>query len=743
MSETTSGRRYVDALDGLRALCVLGVLGYHMGVEQCSGGLLGVTVLFVLSGYLITSQLVSTYAKNHRQLSLREFWMKRVRRLMPSVVVLVVVTAALCTLFNHVLLTKMRPDIVPALLMYLNWAKIFSNESYFAAAGAPSPLTHFWSLAIEAQFYLVWPPILLLLMNMHSRKRHVAIGCVVLAILSAVLMAMTYSPNADPSRAYYGTDTRAMSLLLGCALALVWPFGRASRADASTMSVRARVGVEIAGIGSVGALVFLMATTEGYSAWSYRGGILLCSVVSVIAVAALMPAGSLVSKVASLPPLVWLGKRSYALYLWHYPIVLLLTNVNSTVEPSLVVRALQVGLSLGAAGLSYRFVEEPLRHASLPSGAAVVDWVRRRRIPAVAMAVVLAVSVAGVALVPSANAFDGQGEVHKVSAAALKRPLVDGVYDVVLIGDSVPLDAYDQLASYFPYGLIDCKISRQASAAIELYDSYRDSGVVGDTVIFCVGTNGALTEKQLDGMVSDVGSDKQIWFVNNRMPDDWQDANNELLAQCAEKYDNVGLVDWYSYSEGHDDWFWNDGTHTRPDGSVEYAKLIFDTTGYEAPTQANTTYDVLFLGDGISLDASDALSAAFPNGAVDCAEGRLPGTFAETYDSYRDQGVIGGRVVISLGSNGPLQKADLDALVSDIGPDVQVWFVNTRVSGAWCEDNNELLAQLAQDNANVHVIDWYQASVGHDEYFAGDGMHLSEAGAAAYAATVSAVLAAA
>lgn len=742
MAQTTSERRYVDALDGLRALCVLGVLGYHMGIEQCSGGLLGVTVLFVLSGYLITSQLMSTYAKNHGRLSLREFWTKRVRRLMPSVVVLVVVTAALCTLLNHVLLTKMRPDIVPALLMYLNWAKIFSNESYFAAAGAPSPLTHFWSLAIEAQFYLVWPPILLLLMRAKARKRHVAIGCVALAIASAVLMAMTYSPDADPSRAYYGTDTRAMSLLLGCALALVWPFGRASRSDASGMSPRTRVGVELAGVGSVAALVLMMATTEGYTAWSYRGGILLCSVVSVIAVAALMPAGSVASRAASLPPLVWLGKRSYALYLWHYPIVLLLTNVNSTVEPSLWVRALQVGLSLGAAELSYRFVEEPLRHASLPALASVVDWVRQRRIVAAAMVALLAVSVVGVVFVPSANAFDGQGETHKVSAATLKRPLVDGVYDVVLIGDSVPLGAYDQLASYFPYGLIDCKISRQASAAIELYDSYRDSGVVGDTVIFCVGTNGALTEDQLDGMVSDVGADKQIWFVNNRMPDDWQDANNDLLAQCAEKYGNVHVIDWCSYSAGHDDWFWNDGTHTRPEGSVEYAKLIYDTTGYEAPTHENTTYDVLFLGDGISLDASGALSAAFPNGAVDCAEGRLPGAFAETYDGYRDQGVIGSRVVVSLGSDGLLQKADLDALVSDVGPDVQVWFVNTRASGAWCEDNNDLLAQLAQDDANVHVIDWYQASTGHDEYFAGDGAHLSEEGATAYAATVSSALAA-
>lgn len=212
--------RYIPALDGLRTLAVVAVVLYHLNLTWAQGGLLGVTIFFVLSGYLITRLLLNEVAKTGR-IDLKSFWIRRIRRLVPAVVTVVVVTCALCTLFNHVMLTKMRPDILPSLLFFNNWWQIAQNVSYFNALGDPSPLTHFWSLAIEEQFYLIWPQLLFAMVSMHVSKpntRRVVLG---LAVVSALAMMVLYNPVADPSRVYYGTDTRVFSLLLGAWMAFI------------------------------------------------------------------------------------------------------------------------------------------------------------------------------------------------------------------------------------------------------------------------------------------------------------------------------------------------------------------------------------------------------------------------------------------------------------------------------------------------------------------------------------------
>ena len=212
--------RYIPALDGLRTLAVVAVVLYHLNLTWAQGGLLGVTIFFVLSGYLITRLLLNEVAKTGR-IDLKSFWIRRIRRLVPAVVTVVFVTCALCTIFNHVMLTKMRPDILPSLLFFNNWWQIAQNVSYFNALGDPSPLTHFWSLAIEEQFYLIWPPLLFAMVSMHVSKpntRRVVLG---LAAVSALAMMVLYNPAADPSRVYYGTDTRVFSLLLGAWMAFI------------------------------------------------------------------------------------------------------------------------------------------------------------------------------------------------------------------------------------------------------------------------------------------------------------------------------------------------------------------------------------------------------------------------------------------------------------------------------------------------------------------------------------------
>jgi peptidoglycan/LPS O-acetylase OafA/YrhL len=745
--------RHVGSLDGLRALAVLGVVGYHMGLGWCQGGLLGVSLMFVLSGYLITGLLLVEYRETST-FDLKAFWARRLRRLMPQAVVCVVVTAALCTLLNHVLLTKMRGDVIPSLLMFLNWSKIFSNESYFAAAGGPSPLTHYWTLAIEAQFYLAWPPVLLLLMRRRTSSRAIEIGLVAATVASAVGMALAFSPDADPSRAYYGTDTRAFSLLLGCLLAFVWPFDRVSRWSVKGIAALDRRLVEVVASASVAVLVVMMTVTKGYEAFSFRGGTLLYSVVALVAIAALMPEGSVASRVLSLRPLAWVGSRSYAIYLWHYPIIQLMTNRNSTLPTPAWWYVLELAVTLAVAELTYRFVERPLRyggvvdrlvddvnagqHHPLPKREALASWARGHAAVVAGAVAVLAVSLAGLAFVPGVNAVGGGTDDKRVSATSLRKPLANGQYDVTLIGDSVALDAADYLNDAFPHGLVDCKVGRQASEALEVYDGYRDQGVVGDIVVFSIGTNGPLTQEILARMVEDVGSDKKIYFVNNRMPDSFQDENDALLAALPGTYSNVQVIDWYGLSAGHDDWFWPDGTHLKQetDAMQAFTDMVVDAIGYRQLEATPTAYDVTFIGDVISLDAADELATTFPKGLIDCADGRQAKDVPGVYESYDGQGVVGGSVVVCMGYDQPLDASEIGAVVSAVGSGHELWLVNSRSDNPWCASNNAALADAASRDANVHVVDWYSASSGHDDWFVGDGAHLSEAGQAAYAQTV-------
>ena len=355
--------RYIPALDGLRTLAVVAVVLYHLNLTWAQGGLLGVTIFFVLSGYLITRLLLNEIAKTGR-IDLKSFWIRRIRRLFPAVVTVVVVTCALCTVFNHVMLTKMRPDILPSLLFFNNWWQIMQDVSYFNALGDPSPLTHFWSLAIEEQFYLIWPPLLLAMVSVHMSKpntRRVVLG---LAAVSAVAMMVLYNPATDPSRVYYGTDTRVFSLLLGAWMAfipdrdlaparLVRHLGldrlagagkhdksKSDTAEAATTkpSKLARfwsspASIDLMGVVGLVGLAAMVALTNGYTAFQYRGGTLLCSILTLMVIAACVQPQGMVARALAAEPLVWIGKRSYSIYLWHYPLLLLMNpvaNINDT-----------------------------------------------------------------------------------------------------------------------------------------------------------------------------------------------------------------------------------------------------------------------------------------------------------------------------------------------------------------------------------------------------------------------------
>ena len=394
----------MPALDGVRALAVCAVIAYHLGLGWAPGGLLGVGAFFTLSGYLITDLLLGQSDGGRRRLA--DFWARRARRLLPALYLMLVVVSVWVAVGFHSRLGDVRGQVISALLYVNNWWQISQHVSYFAQFGPPSPLNHLWSLAVEEQFYLVWPWLLLVgVWAVHERRRPMKVRprlagvTLALAAVSAIEMALLYHPSLDPSRVYDGSDTRAFGLLFGAALAMVWP----SRALTARVTAGARRIIDGLGVVGLAAIVVLVWRTNQYSPFLYHGGLVLLSLATVLVVAACAHPASRLARVLGFGPLRWVGVRSYGIYLWHQPIIVLSTPAGSHgLQP---LRAIaQVAASVLIAALSWRFLEEPIRHDALGrmwAAARAVSW-RPRLVPlgvrAGFVAAVLAVGLAAVGL---------------------------------------------------------------------------------------------------------------------------------------------------------------------------------------------------------------------------------------------------------------------------------------------------------------------------------------------------------
>jgi len=588
----STAKRYITSLDGLRAFAVIAVILYHLNVPFAQGGLLGVTVFFVISGYLITGLLTAEWEASG-SINLLQFWLRRIRRLFPAIVTVIVVMAALFALFSPVLLTKMRPDIIPGLFWFENWWYILRDISYFDAIGAPSPLTHFWSLAIEEQFYLIWPILLLGVFKGGVNEKGVRRICLVLAAISAIAMVVLFDPQGDPSRVYYGTDTRAFSLLIGAWLSFVWPgtqLTEESTRDVSESSVRI---LDLAGVISFIGIVIMSMFVSGFSPFMYYGGLVLCSVLTAVVIAALSHPRSMFARVAAWTPFVWIGQRSYGMYLWHFPIILLFAqffNVHGTYPWWFDL--LVIALVFGVSAASYTFIENPIRRG------VIGDWVRRVRsgeiVPAhffrqhlpqtIAVVAVTGVALIGCAVVPDTylvpreaiqSTGDAADEAMNVGDAASDATFVG--YSPLLIGDSVPGDTRAEFDNAFPNGLNDSYIGRFPFQAAEVLQGYIDQNAAGKVIVMACFSNSTVRDGDLDAILNAAGPDRQIYLVNCYVTEGFMEDQNTALQAFANQHPNVHIIDWASLVTPHAaEWIYPDGTHLTPGAYQIYVGMILD-----------------------------------------------------------------------------------------------------------------------------------------------------------------------
>ena len=407
-----SDQRYMPGLDGLRAVAVLAVIAFHEQFSWAPGGLLGVSLFFTLSGYLITDLLLSKWVSTGR-LHLGSFWARRARRLLPALFVMLIVVTGWVTVLSRSHLASLRGAVAAAATYSSNWYLIVVNQSYFARFAAPQPLDHLWSLAVEEQFYLLWPWLLLIGLLCIRRRgpsgiRWLVLPTLALAAASAIAMYVLYHPAVDPTRVYEGTDTRASGLLIGAALAMAWPSRRAARARPATS--RLLDGPALLGLVVIALMIWRVGQ---YSPFLYRGGLILLSVATAAVIAAVACPGSLVGAALGWRPLRWIGVRSYGIYLWHYPVIVLTTPANATED--LRRAAAQVAATIVLAALSWRYVEEPIRR-----GAIERAWrrLRARRLTALGPARLTTAAVAVGVLGVACAGLAGVGGIPATSSGA-------------------------------------------------------------------------------------------------------------------------------------------------------------------------------------------------------------------------------------------------------------------------------------------------------------------------------------
>jgi len=618
---------YLPGLDGIRALAVLGVMLYHADLPWMPGGFLGVDVFFVLSGFLITSLILEEFDRRGK-IDFKAFYIRRARRLLPALLLMLAVVGVAAAFFYRDAAPAFRTDAIASLFYVNNWWYIAADQSYFEFIGRPPLLKHLWSLSIEEQFYLIWPAITLIALKF-GKRRAVLITALVGAIASTIWMAVLSVSNgfpelADPSRAYFGTDSHIMGLLIGAALAVVWRPGRLP----TKLVPGAKILLTGIGVASLLAVIWVFWQVGEFSGFLYRGGFLLFALLVAVLVAMASHPGSPFGAMLGTQPWRYIGQRSYGLYLWHWPIFMVTRPDLDIGLDGLPLLILRFGLTFGVAELSYRYVEMPIRRGAIKK--FIAQWrgapeeekahlTQRVLVGSGVGIAAIALTGAGLATAPTteqqlapdvaaAIGIDDGGPTsilidasprptpspsNTPSDATIPTPTpssntaeptptptkdpgppenANGI--LTAIGDSVMLGVAPHLQDKVKKSSVDAEVSRQASGVLERVEALAAADLLAPTVVIHTGTNGIVTEDQLRAMLDILSDRDRVVVVNVNVPRRWTDPNNEVIASVVPDYPNAVIADWASVSAGRSDYFVSDGVHPTWDGTKAFVKEI-------------------------------------------------------------------------------------------------------------------------------------------------------------------------
>ena len=572
------GIRYIPAIDGLRAIAVIAVMLYHLGFNWIPGGFLGVDLFFVISGYVITRLLLDSIQRSGG-LDLRGFYAGRVRRLLPPLLFMLVITAIFIGVWAPDSMRRFLTDTPFAITGLMNWWLVFKHQDYFESFGRPPLLQHTWSLGVEAQFYLLWPLILYFVLKVFGKKVIPTAALSIATISGAALFLASIradiSSTQDVSHVYFGTDTHSIGLFLGSALAVSW-IPQNLRLN---IEKRAQDFIDFIGVfGLLGLLAAFLFIQEA-DPTAYRIAFPLVGIFGSAIIMSVVHPASRFAPILQHPFLVWIGERSYAIYLWHWIVFQVTRPAQDLAGSTWALYAFRILVVFALADISQRWIEIPVRHG------AISNWMRgmkyrtkevQRRQKATAGLVSLALLTTIAVVSNNAIAIaDKNNEVVKQMFKDDQVATISKVDGLWVIGDSVILGIRNELEAKAQIGLINARVGRQASELLEVIQ-HDKAKMAGMKTVLDLGNNNRLTSSEVEAIFSELKDQPLVIVVNTAVPRGWRDENNQLISNVASQYPNIRVVNWALKSENHPEYFAPDGVHLIPAGIAAYVSAITD-----------------------------------------------------------------------------------------------------------------------------------------------------------------------
>ena len=572
------GVRHIASIDGLRAIAVTAVVLYHLGISWIPGGFLGVDLFFVISGYVIT-RLILDSINQSSALDLREFYAARLRRIYPAFIFMVVCTIIFIGVWAPEAIKRFLSDLPYALTGSINWLLVARHQDYFEAIGRPPLLQHTWSLAVELQFYLIWPIILLTVLK-YFGKKNIARIALLIAITSGVTLFLV-SLQLDQSNAqqvshiYFGTDTHSLGLFLGSALAVSWiPQNLSADIEKRAQDVVDAIGV-VGLLGLIAAFLFI----DESNASLYRIAFPLAGIFGCLVIISLVHPASRFAPLISSAPFRWVGQRSYGIYIWHWVIFQVTRPSVDLTGQSWALYLARVLLVLALADISLRWVEIPFRQGMVQNWFRGMKYrsakVKLRQQLSIVISIIAVLAVTSSISVQAINKADqiAQEQIAQPEDEAANQEDLGSTTGLWVTGDSVILGIRSKLESKEHISLINARVGRQAPELLAVM-RVDQSSVPSSPVVFNLGNNNALNEQTVRDIFEVVKNQPQVIVVNTSVPRAWKDANNAIISKVASGYPNVRLVDWDRVSKDRPELFAPDGVHLSPTGSDVYVDLV-------------------------------------------------------------------------------------------------------------------------------------------------------------------------